>query len=466
MAGVTRPMPARRVRSGPRLPVTEELGKTATLYDVARLAGVSTATVSRVVHGHDRVKPDTRDRVQAVIEQLGYVPDGAAQSLSRRRKEIIGLVSEDRRAAQYDVENMSVLFYDEVLHGVEAKIRDHGWSLLISYINGEDPRGFDRLQAMSAKVDGLLIGEGIVESKRLAQLAARVPVVVIAGAPEERSVDVVTAGNRSGAFALASHLVAEHGRRRFFHVDGPANAPDARERRAALEQVLRKEPRCRLIGTYRGSFSVESGHRAAGQLLSEHADGLPDAIVCANDQMAIGVLQMLTRAGVKVPQQIVVVGFDDIYPGSLQEPPLTTVHQPMRLMGEHAAGRLLERIARPDLRTKVEVLPTELVLRASCGCPPDAEERRAIEPVRLRRRLVKAPANETRSPAALTSKQGSWKTTTSDSPKVAGAVKGASKAVRATRDKRVDRDEHRGRTRGATMIRTTTSRRRVAGAAD
>ena len=130
------------------------------------------------------------------------------------------------------------------------------------------------------------------------------------------------------------------------------------------------------------------------------------------------------------------------------------------------AQHLLERIARPDLRTKVEVLPTELVLRASCGCPPDAEERRAIEPVRLRRRLVKAPANETRSPAALTSKQGSWKTTTSDSPKVAGAVKGASKAVRATRDKRVDRDEHRGRTRGATMIRTTTSRRRVAGAAD
>ncbi|MDA8296164.1 MAG: LacI family DNA-binding transcriptional regulator [Actinomycetota bacterium] len=440
------------------------MGKTATLYDVARLAGVSTATVSRVVHGHDRVKADTRDRVQAVIEELGYVPDGAAQSLSRRRKEIIGLVSEARKAAQYDVENMSLLFYDEVLHGVEAKIRDHGWSLLISYITGEDPDGFERLQAMSAKVDGLLIGEGIVESKRLAQLAARVPVVVIAGAPDERSVDVITAGNRSGAFALVSHLVAEHGRRRFFHVDGPANAPDARERRSALEQVLRAEPRCRLIGTSQGSFSVESGQRAAEQLLAEHADALPDAVVCANDQMAIGALQMLTRAGVKVPEQVAVVGFDDIYPGSLQEPPLTTVHQPMRLMGEHAAVRLLERIARPGLRPKVEVLATELVLRASCGCSPDAEERRVIEPAGARRRATKGRAVGTT--AATPASPRASRVAARAASAVASAPRQAAEAAPAPSDGAANMHEHGGRrTRGATTARTTTSRRRVAGAA-
>lgn len=457
-------------------PVTEELGKTATLYDVARLAGVSTATVSRVVHGHDRVKADTRDRVQAVIEELGYVPDGAAQSLSRRRKEIIGLVSEARKAAQNDVENMSLLFYDEVLHGVEAKIRDHGWSLLIGYINDEDPRGFERLQAMSAKVDGLLIGEGIVESKRLAQLAARVPVVVIAGDPDERSVDVITAGNASGSFALISHLVAEHARRRFFHVDGPANAPDARERRAALEQVLRSEPRCRLIDTYRGSFSVESGQRAAEQLLNEHANSLPDAVVCANDQMAIGALQVLGRAGVKVPEQVAVVGFDDIYPGSLQEPPLTTVHQPMRLMGEHAAVRLIERIARPTLRPKVEVLATELVLRASCGCSAEAEERRVIDPQGARRR-PRAPRVNPHSSATISASPPPSRTTPSATVGKARRPRGTNLAVPAPSSAAASTNEpERPPTPGATTARTTTartttartttSRRRVAGAAN
>ncbi|HEY1617759.1 MAG TPA: LacI family DNA-binding transcriptional regulator, partial [Streptosporangiaceae bacterium] len=94
-----------------------------TLYDVARLAGVSTATVSRVVHSQDRVKDSTRLRVRAVIEQLGYVPDSAAQSLSRRRKDVIGLVCIERRAKQYDIENMNLLYYDEILRGVEARLR-------------------------------------------------------------------------------------------------------------------------------------------------------------------------------------------------------------------------------------------------------------------------------------------------------------------------------------------------------
>ena len=104
-----------------------------TLYDVAREAGVSTATVSRVVHGQDRVRDSTRLRVNQVIEQLGYVPDGAAQSLSRRRKEIIGFVCVESHSRQYDVENMNLLYYDEVMRGVGAGISDRGWSLLITY---------------------------------------------------------------------------------------------------------------------------------------------------------------------------------------------------------------------------------------------------------------------------------------------------------------------------------------------
>lgn len=344
----------------------------ATLYDVARLAGVSIATVSRVVHGQDRVAGATRARVLAVIEQLGYVPDGAAQSLSRRRKHIIGLVCVERPASQqYDSESMSLLFYDEILRGVELRIREREWSLLITYLREQNPADIARLNKLSGKVDGLLIGEGIVPPGELARLAGRLPVVVVAGDPAETAADVVTADNRGGAAALARHLVQAHGRRRVFHVDGPATAPDARQRRLGLRQVLDDHPGAALAGSVSGQFSVASGEQA-GELLLARGE-LPDAVVCANDQMAIGVLQALRRGGVQVPDQLAVTGFDDIYPGGLSDPPLTTVHQPMRLLGERACARLLQRIAVPGLPPAVEVLPTSLVLRGSCGCPPPAQ---------------------------------------------------------------------------------------------
>jgi LacI family transcriptional regulator len=377
-------------------------GSPVTLYDVARLAGVSTATVSRVVHGLDRVRESTRIRVTRVIEELGYVPDGAAQSLSRRRKDVIGLVCVERRAKQYDIENMNLLYYDEILHGVEARIRDHGsWSLLITFLQ-EDEANLARLQSLSGKVDGLLIGEGIVSSDLLARLGRRVPLVVIGGDPDERSTDVVTAHNRAGSVALINHLIDEHGVRRLFHVDGPAAASDARERRIALDMVLRARrdrvhpdrvhQNTELIGSCSGQFSVQSGEDAGEFLLARHGDALPDAVVCSNDQMAIGVLQALTRAGVRVPEQVKVVGFDDIYPGSLSHPPLTTVHQPMGLIGERACARLLDRIADPGLSPKVEMLPTELVLRSSCGCPPGTARRLPVRPLRGRASPAAHPA--------------------------------------------------------------------------
>jgi LacI family transcriptional regulator len=350
-----------------------------TLYDVARLAGVSTATVSRVVHGQDRVRDSTRARVRQVIEQLGYVPDSAAQSLSRRRKDVIGLACVELRSRQYDIENMNLLYYDEILRGVEARIRDQSWSLLITFLQGGQEGDFRRLQSLSAKVDGLLIAEGIIPSAMLARLAERVPVVVIAGAPGERAADVVTADNRSGSAALVTHLICDHGKRRLFHVDGPPSVSDTQERRLGLEQVLRAHRQCRLVGSYQGLFSVQSGEEAGEKLLAAPGESLPDAVVCANDQMAIGVLQAFARAGLHVPDDVAVVGFDDIYPGSLYHPPLTTVHQPMGMLGERACARLLDRIARPSLRPRVEMLPTELVLRSSCGCPPGTVIRRPVK---------------------------------------------------------------------------------------
>jgi len=355
-----------------------------TLYDVARLAGVSTATVSRVVHGQDKVRGSTRQRVQQAIEQLGYVPNGAAQSLSRRRKDVIGLVCVEHvglAPRQYDIESMSMLFYDEVQRGAEARIRDHNWSLLITYLREDNEANLPRLLSLSGKVDGLLIGEGLVPSSFLARLARRLPVVVVAGDPDEHAADVVTADNRAGSAALVSHLVEDHGKRRLFHVDGPATAPDAKERRLGLCDVLHAHPDSQLLGSYNGRFSVQSGEDAGAELLAARGVALPDAVVCANDQMAIGVLQAFSRAGVRVPEDVAVVGFDDIFLGGIIDPTLTTVHQPMRLLGERSCARLLDRIAQPDLPPRVELLPTELVLRRSCGCPPGAAARSPIEPL-------------------------------------------------------------------------------------
>ena len=346
-----------------------QLGKhtPSTLYDVARAAGVSTATVSRVVHGQDLVRPSTRQRVLEVIHALRYVPDGAAQSLSRRRKEVIGLVSRERLGPESDIEQNNLLFVDEVLRGVEASLRQIGWSLLISFLQSGDP-AYKRLQSMAGKVDGLLISEGIIEPHQLAHLSTRMPIVLVAGAPDEPSVDVVAADNRAGTVALVAHLVEVHGRRRLYYVAGPAEAPDARERRSAFEQVLADHPEATISGFFEGRFSSESGQEAAREILATGRRILPDAVVCGNDQMAFGVIRELGASGIRVPADVAVVGFDDIYPGALLAPPLTTVSQPMRLLGERASSRLLQRIKDPALPHYVELLPTELVIRDSCGC--------------------------------------------------------------------------------------------------
>ncbi|HEY0932922.1 MAG TPA: LacI family DNA-binding transcriptional regulator [Trebonia sp.] len=371
-----------------------------TLYDVARRAGVSIATVSRVLHGQEPVRETTRARVRAAIEELGYVPDGAAQSLARSRKDVIGLVCVEHTGLepnQYDIESMSLLFYDEVMRGVEARIRDLSWSLLITFLREDDNSGVtlpqdgpvaSRLLALSGKVDGLLIGEGVVPSQVLTRIAKRVPVVVVAGDTAQRGVDVVSSDNWSGAHALVEHLVAVHGRRRLFHVDGPSTAPDAGARRLALHAVIDAHPGTVLTGTFRGRFTVHSGQEAAERLLADtRAAGrpLPDAIVCANDQMAIGMVRTLTACGVRVPEETAVVGFDDIFPAGLTDPPLTTVHQPMRKVGERGCDRLLELIADPALRPRIEVLPAELVLRSSCGCPSGTVTRQQVATIAQRK---------------------------------------------------------------------------------
>lgn len=343
----------------------------STLYDVARAAGVSTATVSRVVHGHDVVRPATRQRVLKAIEDLGYVPDAAAQSMARQRKEVLGLVMIESRGPETEIEQEGLLFLEEILRGVEMALSQVGWSLLISIMREAGRAGaFEQLRKVSAKVDGLLIAEGIVSSDQLALLAARIPIVLVAGPATEPHADVVCVDNWSGATALAQHMIEQHGCRRLFYIDGPREAPDARERRHAFEEAVARHPGTTLTGSFPGRFAVISGQLAVREILSSPHRELPDAIVAANDQMAIGAMRELQAAGIRVPADIAVAGFDDMHIGAMLAPPLTTVRQSMRLLGERACSLLLERIADPSLARRVERLPTELIVRESCGCPP------------------------------------------------------------------------------------------------
>ena len=344
-----------------------------TLYDVARQAGVSIATVSRVLHGQEPVRESTRDRVRAAIKELGYVPDGAAQSLARSRKDVIGLVCVEHTGLnpnQYDIESMSLLFYDEVMRGVEALIRERHWSLLITYLREDENPGvapqedepvLPRLQALSGKVDGLLIGEGVVPATALARLARRLPVVVVAGdAGHARR-------RRGGGRQLVGRARAgpppavDHGRRRLYHVDGPPSAPDAKTRRLAMQAVIDAQPGARLVGAHSGRFSVRErrgrGRADAGRLRRRRTASCPTRSSARTTRWRSACCARWRRAGSGCRTTSRWSVLMTSTPRHLCDPPLTTVRQPIRGIGERACERLIERIANPTLRPAVELLP-------------------------------------------------------------------------------------------------------------
>jgi LacI family transcriptional regulator len=339
-----------------------------TIYDVARVAGVSTATVSRVLRGSDLVHADTRQRVLGVIQALGFVPDASARGLTRGRKDIIALVGLVRSTDEVDVERSSLMFIDHVVHAAEQVLRGTEYSLLLTF--GSRGEQFDkRIRALAGKADGLLIAEEVLDQADLRSLTEQVPVVVIAGRRDQAATDVCLSDNAGGMTALTGHLTGRHHRyHRLCFVAGPKDAPDATARHSAFEQAVAASPDSGIDQVIHGDFSEDSGIAAARILLGRTA--LPQAVVCANDQMAIGVLRELHRAGVRVPADVAVTGFDDLYPSRVIDPPLTTVSQPIPDLGRRATRRLLARIADPSLAPRADVLPTQVVIRASCGCAP------------------------------------------------------------------------------------------------
>jgi LacI family transcriptional regulator len=340
-----------------------------TIYDVARVAAVSTATVSRVLRGSDLVHPNTRQRVLAVIETLGFVPDASARGLTRRRKDVIGLVGLDRGADEIDIERTSLLFIDHIVHATENILRGTEYSLLLTFGNRSELFG-KRVRSLAGQADGLIIAEEFLDQGELRALTEQIPVVVIAGRRDETEVDVFLVDNIGGTMAVTRHLTQHHQYQRLCFVAGPKDAPDAAERRLAFEQAVAASPGSGIVAVIQGDFSEDSGVAAARTLLARKP--LPQAVVCANDQMAIGVLRGLQQAGVRIPADVAVTGFDDVHASRVIDPPLTTVSQPFRDLGSRATHRLLARIDDPALTPAVEVLPTQLVIRASCGCQPPA----------------------------------------------------------------------------------------------
>ena len=338
-----------------------------TIYDVARVAGVSTATVSRVLRGSDLVQASTRQRVLAVIETLGFVPDASARGLTRRRKDVIGLVGLDRGADEIDIERSSLLFVDQIVHATENVLRGTENSLLLTF--GSPGELFaKRVRALVGHADGLLIAEEVLDQAELRALAEQLPIVVIAGRRDQTLVDVYLGDNVAGLTGVTMHLTRQHQYQRLCYVAGPTDAPDATERRLAFEHAVAASPGSGIVQVIQGDFSEDSGVAAARTLLARRH--LPQAVVCANDQMAIGVLRELQRGGIRVPADVAVTGFDDVHASQVIEPQLTTVSQPIRELGVRATHRLLARIDNPALPPAVEVLPTRLVIRASCGCQP------------------------------------------------------------------------------------------------
>jgi LacI family transcriptional regulator len=339
---------------------------TLTIYDVATRAGVSIATVSRVINGHGS-RPETRERVLQAVRELSFVRDGAARALSNGLKEVVGVVFRRGGEVSFEEEEESMLFIDVINRGIEVAAQRRGFDVLMSSVGVHDENVPTRIAAIARKADGLILHDRMLSAVGIARLADMVPIVTLAGTPTPASLNV-RCDNESGLRALVRHLVNDHGYRSIAYLSGHADSPDNRARARAFEgEATAAGLEVHAGPAWQGNYSAAGG----AQVVMAHLDGgreLPRAIVCANDQTALGVMHALARRGVKVPTEVAVTGFDDVPVARHLHPPLTTVRQPILELGATAFDVLYSRISTaggdPDV-----VLPVRLVLRESCGCP-------------------------------------------------------------------------------------------------
>ncbi|MBK9373253.1 MAG: substrate-binding domain-containing protein [Holophagales bacterium] len=335
----------------------EAAGAGVTIREVAQAAGVSVATVSRVVNGTAVVKDETRLRVEAEVARLRYSPNAAARSLITNRTNTIGVVLPD----------MWGEYFSEVIHGIDLTARQAGYHVLVSSSHSDVAETRAVLRAMHGRVDGVIVMSPNASPRELEGcLPPSLPVVFLNSAPGGALQPALNVDNRGGARAMVTHLL-DLGHRRLAFVTGPASNFDAAERRRGCRDALRAAGRPpEALIELEGDFGEESG-QAAGEAIVRLSPR-PTAIFAANDSMAIGILFALRRAGVRVPEEIAVAGFDDIPIARFASPPLSTVRLDIRTLGERALARLLVEVSGDGASHAArEVLPIRLVLRDSTG---------------------------------------------------------------------------------------------------
>jgi LacI family transcriptional regulator len=330
-----------------------------TIADVARQAGVSTATVSRVINQTAPVAPETADRVQSAITSLNYRPQAAARGLASQKTNTIGLL----------LTEISGDFFSPMLRGIEAETRENGFSLLIYTTGGGQAAGSGRPHPLGEhNTDGVLVfvdGVPNAELVRLNQIGF--PVVLIQrSCPKGLNIPCVTIENKRGARMLVDHLIEAHGYRRIAFLTGQEGHEDSHWREMGYRESLAAHG----IPFDPGLVAAGGFDRAQAQaaIKSWLRGGIEvDAVFSGDDESAIGVLAALSQAGKRVPEDVAVVGFDDLDLSRYLTPPLTTIRAPIEQVGREAARQLV-RLVQGDQADPLVLLPTELVVRRSCGC--------------------------------------------------------------------------------------------------
>ena len=326
-----------------------------TIAEVASRAGVSTATVSRVLSGAANALPATRARVLAAVSELDYRPSGIARALKRRETRTLGLL----------VTDIGNPFYPLVARAVEAAAHELGYAIVLANGGNDPEREIAHLELLlERRVDGILVASSRVSHRHAARLRrAPVPVVLINSIAGPTLSGVATA-HRRGTRLAAEHLV-DLGHRRIGYVGVPRGHGASTLRRAGVADALRTRDPAVVV---EGDGTVDGGDRSVEPLLDAGVTG----IVAYNDLTAIGVLRGLRRHAVAVPGEVSVVGFDDIEMASWTDPPLTTVRQPFDALGTWAVARVVDAIRGGSAETVRALLEPELVVRASTARPPGA----------------------------------------------------------------------------------------------
>lgn len=326
-------------------------GSRPTIRDIAREVGVSVATVSRVTHDDPRVTGETKERVREAIDRLGYTPSSLGRALSYQRTNTLGIV----------LPGLGGPYFAALIEGAESVAVERGVAINVLGTHLR-PDAVASVRQLAERTDGLIVAGGTIPDAEISRLAAAGRVVVVAG--ESAEAPAVLTDGRSAAAELTHHLIETHGHRRLWFVGEPDGSPDTTLRYDGFRDALRDAGLDETGAPLRYGLDVRSGALAARQV---HESGLPDALVCANDELAIGLLATLPGLGHRIPQDVAITGFDDQSLAEIASPRLTTVHQPVADLGAHAAAGALG----DDLEPRT-VLPTRLVIRESCGCAASA----------------------------------------------------------------------------------------------